>query len=66
MDRAPILVEFRTAQPEAWTEEEYGRITDYRVTRIAGESRRVMVGAAALAVLGIGALVVGTAKRQVR
>jgi hypothetical protein len=66
LDRAPVLVEFRTMEPEAGTEEEYGRITDYRVTRIAGESRRVMVGAAALAALGIGALVVGTAKRQGR
>jgi hypothetical protein len=63
-DRAPVLIQFRSSDPQHADETDYGRITDYRVTRIAGESRRLMVGAAALATLGIGALVVGKLRKR--
>jgi staygreen protein len=57
LDQAEVVVAFDSAAPSG-AEQYYGRITDYRVTRIAGESRRLLAGAAVLAALGIGALVV--------
>jgi hypothetical protein len=63
LDRSQVVVEADPGEPEAGTAAELGQITDYRVTRIAGENRRVMVGAAALAALGIGALVVGKMRK---
>ncbi len=62
-DAAPITVEFRSNEPRFAGEQEYGRVTDYRVTHIAGESRRLLVGAAALAAVGIGALVMGRMRK---
>lgn len=62
-DRAEVSVEFQSADPRLNARREFGRITDYRVTRIAGESRRLMVGAAAIAAVGIGALVYGKLKK---
>jgi staygreen protein len=62
-DRARVCVEFRSPDPRFGGQQEYGRITDYRVTRIAGESRRLAFGAAALAALGIGALVLGRMRK---
>jgi hypothetical protein len=59
LDQATAIVEFRSADPKYQSSADYGPVTDYRVTRVAGESRRLMVGAAALAAFGIGALVVG-------
>jgi Staygreen protein len=63
LDQAPAIVEFRSTDPKYQSSAEYGPVTDYRVTRIAGESRRLMVGAAALAAFGIGALVVGMRRK---
>jgi len=64
LDRARVSVEFRSTNPRFDGRQEYGRITDYRVTRIAGESRRLAFGAAALAALGIGALVIGKMRNR--
>jgi staygreen protein len=64
LDRARVSVELRSAEPRFGGRQEYGRITDYRVTRIAGESRRLAFGAAALAALGIGALVIGKMRKR--
>jgi hypothetical protein len=64
LDRARVSVEFRSMNPRFDGRQEYGRITDYRVTRIAGESRRLAFGAAALAALGIGALVIGKMRKR--
>jgi hypothetical protein len=63
LDQAEVAVTFCSAEPQYGGEQEYGRITDYRVTRIAGESRRLLVGAAAVAALGIGALLVGMRRK---
>jgi hypothetical protein len=62
-DRARVCVEFRSPGPRCGAQQEYGCITDYRVTRIAGESRRLVFGAAALAALGVGVLVVGRMRK---
>ena len=64
LDEARVSVEFRSTDPRFGGQKEYGRITDYRVTRIAGESRRLAFGAAALAALGIGALVIGKMRHR--
>jgi hypothetical protein len=63
-DQARVCVEFRSPGPRVGGPREYGRITDYRVTRIAGESRRLAFGAAALAALGIGALMLGRMRNR--
>jgi hypothetical protein len=55
LDEAPVTVRFHSADARLDGQKEYGRVTDYRVTRIAGESR-LAFGAAVLAALGIGAL----------
>jgi hypothetical protein len=62
LDRAEVEVEFR--YPDHSDRKTYGRVTDYRVTRIAGESRRLVAGAAALAAVGIGALVMRKMRKQ--
>ena len=64
LDRARVSIDLRSAEPRFGGRQEYGRITDYRVTRIAGESRRLAFGAAALAALGIGALVIGIRRHR--
>jgi hypothetical protein len=57
LDEAPVVVEFRCSDPRYGGRQAYGRISDYRVTQIAGESRRLLAGVVALAAVGIGALV---------
>jgi hypothetical protein len=57
LDQAEISVTFRSTDPQHGGTLEYGRVSDYRVTQIAGESRRLAVGATAAAALGIGALI---------
>jgi hypothetical protein len=56
LDQAEVTVEFRSTDPQFGGREAYGRIGEYRVTQIAGESRRLVVGAAAVAAVGLGAL----------
>jgi hypothetical protein len=64
LDQAEVIVQSEATGPSAQEDREFGRVTDYRVTRIAGESRRLVVGAAALAAVGIGALVIGKLRNR--
>lgn len=64
LDQAWVCVEFRSSDSRFGGQRDYGRVTDYRVTHIAGESRRLALGAAALAALGIGALVIGKIRNR--
>jgi Staygreen protein len=64
LDQAEVIVEFAATDPEHQSKRAFGRVTDYRVTRIAGESRRLVVGAAAVAAVGIGALVIGKLRNR--
>jgi hypothetical protein len=64
LDQARVTVEFQSTDPRFQARRGYGRITEYRVTRIAGESRRLLVGAAAVAAVGIGAFVVGKLRNR--
>ena len=58
------MVQYEATEPEYNAKRAFGRMTDYRVTRIAGESRRLVVGAAAVAAVGIGALVIGKLRNR--
>jgi hypothetical protein len=64
LDQARVMVEYEAASPEFQGTEDYGRVSDYRVTKITGESRRLIAGAAAVAAVGIGAMVVGKLRNR--
>jgi hypothetical protein len=64
LDEAEVIIRFEATDPRFEATCEFGRIADYRVTRISGESRRLIVGAAAVAAVGIGALVVGKLRNR--
>lgn len=64
LDQAPVTVDFRSTDSRYAGRKEYGRVTDYRVTGIAGESRRLAFIAAALAALGMGALFLAKRRNQ--
>jgi hypothetical protein len=63
-DQAPVIVEFEATRPEYRGSANYGRVTEYRVTKIAGESRRLIAGAVAVAAVGIGAVVLGKLRNR--
>jgi len=64
LDQAEVVVQFERPDRRSADERNWGRIADYRVTRIAGESRRLAVGAAAVATLAIGALLAGMLRNR--
>jgi len=64
LDQAEVVVQFESPDRRSADERNWGRVTDYRVTRIAGESRRLAVGAVAVAAIAIGGLVVGRLRNR--
>lgn len=63
-DHARVIVEGCSNEQRGRRGSDYGRVTDYRVTAIAGESRRLAFGAAALAVVSLGALFLVKRRKQ--
>jgi len=64
LDQAEVVVQFESPDRRSVDERIWGWVADYRVTRIAGESRRLAVGTAAVAALAIGALLAGMRRNR--